>query len=385
MADDTSPQQPAWASDVQTAKWKRRRDIPLAILAWIALVAVALWAASHIIRTILVLAIAALLAFALYPIVKLLQRVMPRPVAIVIVYLVFLGVISFFFYQVASTAIRQSAGITRDARTLFSGQHSGYMAQLEQIFARFGVGPGQITEIRQQIVAWSENFAKSALPLLRNALDFAIDVIVVAVLSIYLLLDGSRAAAWIRHNLPSATRANFLLDVIQQVVGGYIRGQVILSLLIGLLVGLGMGFIFHLPFAVFLGVLAFAVSFIPVIGTFISGAVCLIIGFATHGWLVAVSVLIYFVIIHVIEGEVVGPRIVGKAVGLHPVVSLLALVAGAELFGVWGALFASPIAGVVQTLIIALWTEWKATHPEQFRADQTEKRLNKVESGQSSS
>jgi len=77
-------------------------------------------------------------------------------------------------------------------------------------------------------------------------------------------------------------------------------------------------------------------------------------------------VLAYFVVVHVIEGDVVGPRIVGQAIGLHPVVSLAALIAGSELFGIWGALFASPVAGVLQALIIALWTNWRETHPEEF-------------------
>ena len=69
---------------------------------------------------------------------------------------------------------------------------------------------------------------------------------------------------------------------------------------------------------------------------------------------------------NLIEGDVVGPRLVGKAVGLHPVVSLAALVAGSELFGIWGALFASPVAGVLQALIVAIWLNWRTTHPEEF-------------------
>lgn len=56
----------------------------------------------------------------------------------------------------------------------------------------------------------------------------------------------------------------------------------------------------------------------------------------------------------------------GKAVGLHPVISLAALVAGSELFGIWGALFASPVAGVLQALIVALWINWRATRSKAF-------------------
>ena len=63
------------------------------------------------------------------------------------------------------------------------------------------------------------------------------------------------------------------------------------------------------------------------------------------------------------------PRIVGKAIGLHPIVSLMALIAGAELFGIWGALFASPIAGILQALLVAFWIEWRNTHLELFQKE----------------
>jgi predicted PurR-regulated permease PerM len=250
------------------------------------------------------------------------------------------------------------------------GAH-GMPTPIDQALTTLGITPDQIAQARQQIVTQVEEFAKNSLPYLRSFFDFVIDTIVVAVLSIYLLVDGSRVAAWVRTNAPQAARARFFLDTLQRVLGAYIRGQLTLALLIGVLVGAGMQFIFHLHYALFLGVLAFVMAFIPVLGTIISGALCVVIGL-TQGWLVAVGVLVYFVVIHVIEGELVGPRIVGKAIGLHPVVSLLALITGAELFGVWGALFASPLAGVLQAIIVSLWTEWRDQHPEQFQLAQEE-------------
>src|SRR5437763_13261484 len=81
-----------------SSKWAQRRDIPIAILAWIALAAVALWAAAHIVVSLLLPAIAGLLAFALVPAVKLLQRVMPRFLAILIVYLIVFIALSLLVY-----------------------------------------------------------------------------------------------------------------------------------------------------------------------------------------------------------------------------------------------------------------------------------------------
>src|SRR5947208_8441273 len=159
-------------------------------------------------------------------------------------------------------------------------------------------------------------------------------------------------------------RMRFLLDTLQRVVGGYIRGQVLLCGLVGVLVGVGMQVI-GVPFALLLGVLAFVLEFVPVLGTLVSGTICVLLAL-TKGWVIALIVLVYFVVVHVLEGDVVGPRIVGKAIGLNPVVSLAALIAGAELFGITGALFASPVAGVLQALLAAIWVEWRATHPNEF-------------------
>jgi predicted PurR-regulated permease PerM len=115
-----------------------------------------------------------------------------------------------------------------------------------------------------------------------------------------------------------------------------------------------------------LGVLAFVLEFVPIIGVFISGATCVLIALAAKGWVWAVFVLVYFVFVHIIEGDVVGPRIVGSAVGVHPAVSIFALLAGGELFGIWGALFAAPLAGVIQAILAEIWREWRELHPHQF-------------------
>ena len=71
-------------------------------------------------------------------------------------------------------------------------------------------------------------------------------------------------------------------------------------------------------------------------------------------------------LVHIIEGDVVGPRIMGQAVGIHPATGLIALVAGTEVFGVWGALFAAPLAGLLQAILTAAWVEFRGGHPEEI-------------------
>ena len=351
-------------TEAVSSKWARRRDIPIAILAWTALVCLALWGAGHIVRTLLILTIAALLAYALAPGVKVLQRFMPRVLAILIMYLLVLGAISFLLYLIVTTAVEQVGSLASNIQKWLTPSSVGHPSRLEQLLHTIGISSEQITSFRTQITNRLEEAASSAVPLLTGFFDAVLNIVLVAVLSIYLLIDGSRVVNWIRNNAPHRAQANFVLSTVQRIVGGYIRGQFILAVLVGVLVGGGM-FAFHVPYAVLLGLLTFVLEFIPVLGTLLSGAICTLIAL-TQGWLIALGVLIYFVIVHVLEGDIVGPRIVGKAVGLHPVISIAALIAGAELFGIWGALFASPIAGVLQALIVAFWTNWRATHPEHF-------------------
>ena len=350
-----------------SATWIRRVGLPLAILAWTGVALLILWLAGHVIQALLLLTFAALLAYALAPAVKLLERVMPRFLAILLVYLVVLGALSALLYLIVSTAISQVISLSDYVRFLLTSGKSGQITPLEQTLLSLGLSETQITAARNQVVTSIEGFAGSVVPLLTGLVGAVLDVILVAVISIYLLAGGSRVSDWLRRNMPDQQqgRMKLLLDTLQRVVGGYIRGQLLLCGLIGLLVGVGMQVI-GVPYALLLGVLAFILEFIPVLGTLISGAICVLLAL-TRGWIIALIVLVYFVVVHVIEGDVVGPRIVGKAIGLHPVVSLAALIAGAELFGITGALFASPVAGVLQALLIAIWTEWRATHPKEFQ------------------
>lgn len=358
-----------------SAKWIRRVAIPLATLAWIGLVAVTLWAAWHVARSLILLAIAGLLAVALAPAVKIVKRVMPRILAILVVYLIVFTGLGIIIYLICRTAIQQVLELKVEVAHLLKPNPGSPPTPLEVTLRSLGIEQPQIQEARQLIVNHLTNLANDAVPLLRSIFDFIIDFLVVAMLSIYFLLDGSRIMGWLHDNLPLRQRSLFLLDTLERVVGGYIRGQFTLSFLIGLLVGLGMALL-QVPHPILLGVLAFFLAFIPVLGTFISAAACILFALTqnqgwvvslTHqSWVLAVIVLVYFVAVHAFESHIVGPRIVGHAVGIHPIIAISALIAGAELFGILGALFVVPVVGVLQAVIVSLWREWRANQPELF-------------------
>lgn len=348
------------------AAWVRRRNIAFTIVCWLAIVGVALWAAAHVIHALLLLIIACLLAYALVPAVVWLTRWMPRWLALVAVYAVLLALAATFGYLLISATATQLSQLAAQVRVWLSPGANGAPSPITQYLRQLGLSQQQIDSISQEVVAQVQRLAGDVVPVLQGVANGVLDTVLVVVLSVYLLIDGQRINQWARTSSPRRIRPRVVsyLETLERVVGGYIRGQLLLAALVGVLVGVGM-FAFRLPYALLLGVLAFVLEFIPIIGVLISGAVCVLIAL-THGWLIALGVLIYFIVVHVIEGDVIGPRLVGHAVGLHPVVSIVGLIAGGELFGIFGALFAAPLAGLIQAVLLDLWVEWRKLHPEEF-------------------
>ena len=348
------------------ASWAERRDVVLTILGGGAVVWVILLLIERFGHTLLLFTLAALLAYILFPVVARFGRVLPRPVAVLLVYLLVLCGLGLVVYFIVDTAIAQITSVSRTVRALLTPTGDGASSPLVQSLERLGVSQAQIDRAGQQLSAQAERLTSSLLPLLRGTFNSLLDIVVIVILSVYLLIDGARLVRGIRNGTPLSQRGkvNFLLDTLGRIVGGYVRGQLLLSTIIGVLVGGGM-FLFHVPYAVLLGLLAFIFAFIPILGTFVSGAACVLLAF-TQGWVIAACVLGYFILMHVIEGDVLGPRIVGKALGLHPILSILAVITGSELFGIKGALFASPLTGFALALALAGWAAWKASHPQEF-------------------
>jgi predicted PurR-regulated permease PerM len=352
-------------------RWIRARDIGIAILVWTFVILVFFWLVGHFITAVLLFVIAALLAYALLPAVTLLQRWMPRPLAVALVYLLALAVIGGLGYVLFNTAITQLVSFVKDLPTMLAPSTPGHPSVLTRFLRPLGVTDAQINAARQQVLNWLENSAgqlvNSAVPIITGVAGGIVDAVLVLILSIYLAVDGPRVYGWLSTAPPRKfrTRIVFFLNTLRRTVGGYIRGQLFMSAFIGTLVGGGMA-AFQVPYALLLGLLAFVLEFVPIVGTIISGVACVLIALATRGLLIGALVLGYFVIVHILEGDVVGPRVTGRVLGLHPILAILALVAGSELFGIWGAVFGAPVVGLCQAIIVSAWTEWREDHPDQF-------------------
>ena len=343
-------------------RWQRALYPALTILAWIAVLVVVAWLLGRVVDAVLVTVIAALLAFAASPVTQRLDRWMPQWLALLLTYLIGFAVIGGFGAIIVLTTVSQLAGLTQEMPR-YARQVQGLIARLDPLLATFGVHPSSVSSLPQQMLGslqtGGSNAVAEAVTAISTIAGLGVDVIIVFILSVYFLANGERVANWIRERarIEQRRRPLLLLSIVNRVVGGYVRGVLLMGLLIGAMVGAGM-WVLGVPYPLLLGVLAFFMEFIPVLGVLVSGLASILLAFVGSGDLIhPLLVLAYFALVHVVEGEVVGPRVMGKAVGIHPAVNLIAFVAGMQLFGFWGALFASPMAGLTQAVVVAAYLE----------------------------
>ncbi len=133
-----------------------------------------------------------------------------------------------------------------------------------------------------------------------------------------------------------------------RLLGRWLRGVATVALIVGTLTAIGSYFL-GIPYALALGALAALLNFLPVVGFWVSLLVAAVVGLIGVGWVGVVRVAILYFSIGFVEGQFLSPRIVGGAVGLHPMVVLLALIVFADLFGILGAFLAVPL-----TLVLAV-------------------------------
>jgi AI-2E family transporter len=158
-------------------------------------------------------------------------------------------------------------------------------------------------------------------------------------------------------------------DALNRVVGNYIRGQLSLAAIIGILAGVGCYFLRLNNFALIIGVLAFLFETIPMVGPALASIPAILISLLLPDpFPRTYAIIVYFIIIQMIESNILGPRIVGHAVGLHPVASILALVIGAQLFGAFGALLATPIVAAFWVVIASLYKSLRGESADQMLA-----------------
>nr|WP_286189552.1 AI-2E family transporter [Sanguibacter hominis] len=169
----------------------------------------------------------------------------------------------------------------------------------------------------------------------------------------FFLLDGRAIWTWVVGLLPRQARQQVHQAGRRGLVtlAAYTRTQILVAAVDATGIGVGAA-ILGLPLALPLGILVFVGSFIPFVGALVTGAMAVLVALVVKGWVTAVIMLVIVLAVQQIEGNVLQPFLMGHAVALHPVAVLLVVTGGTMYAGIVGALFAVPVAAVLNTVLL---------------------------------
>ncbi|WP_374112291.1 AI-2E family transporter [Rhodococcus sp. CH91] len=174
----------------------------------------------------------------------------------------------------------------------------------------------------------------------------------VLVLTFFFIKDGPRFLPWL-HRVSGGRAGRHLEAVLGRMwdtLGGFIRTQALVSFIDALFIGIGL-LILGVPLAPVLAILTFIGGFIPIVGAFVAGALAVLVALVANGFTTALIVLVLIIAVQQIEGNVLQPVLQSRSMNLHAAVVLLAVTAGASLFGIVGAFLAVPVAAVAAVAI----------------------------------
>ncbi|MFF7392222.1 AI-2E family transporter [Streptomyces scabiei] len=173
--------------------------------------------------------------------------------------------------------------------------------------------------------------------------------------TLFLLYDGKKIWQWTLKLVPTAARPG-VADAgprAWRTLTAYVRGTVVVALIDAIFIGLGIYFL-DVPMAVPLAVFIFLFSFIPLVGAVVSGALAVVVALVTQGVFTAVMTLAVVLAVQQIEGHILQPFILGRAVRVHPLAVVLAVAAGGMVAGIGGAVVAVPLVAVTNTVVGSL-------------------------------
>jgi putative heme transporter len=296
----------------------------------------------------------------LRPLVDLLSRALPRGVAVAVALLLTIVTFGGVFTFVGNSVAGQSAKL--------STQFTTGLVDIERSLAGapFHLRAVDLTQLGEQVREWvtqnGGSLAGRALGGAGVALEVLTGLVLAIFCSVFFLASGDRIWAWL---LGQAGGNRLLWDRAARAAwatfAGYTRGIVIIAATNAVLVCVAL-LILRVPLALPLALLTFFAAFIPLIGSPIALGVATLVALAARGPLIAVLVLALIVVIGQIEGHLLHPMVMSRAVNLHPLAVVLTVASGTVLAGVIGAVVAVPLVAVT-------WTVWSTLRSHLSRDD----------------
>jgi len=316
----------------------------------VALVGLALFVVWELREVFALLVAALLLATLIDPFADWMHaRRMPRVLAVLVVYLFLFAVVAAVAFLLLPVLFAEIRGFAQNAASA-----SGAFAYAYDRLHDFSAGLGLEQGFQSAAASMRESLADSVAGLfstVKGAIGGIAALFIVLVLAFYLVAEEDAARSYFKNLAPKKYQARIVrvLRKIEEKIGAWLRGQIILGLIVGTAAYVGLLFL-HVPYALLLGIIAGLLEAVPYLGPLLSAIPAVLLGFSVSPVTGGLVLLLYFVI-QEFENNLIVPQVMQRATGLNPVVSILALLAGAKIGGAAGVMLAIPVSIILMVIL----------------------------------
>ncbi len=348
-------------SPVVVPRWVQAVMLPLALLGLYELAR----AAGSV---LLIFLFASVIALLLNPLAKQFERTLPRGLSIAAVYLAGLAVLAVIGFLLSSPIGASVNRFERNVPHLVSlANHE--LTQVQQFFDRHGIkihikqqGQSALTSLEHTVLKSSGSIVSFSRNLLGQIVTLGVDIILTFVLSVYLLVYARQIGELVRRIMPpgDGTPEDDFPLLVQKAVSGYMRGQILFSLIMGTSAAISL-WVFGIAgvfpdgshYAAFFGAFYGIAEFVPYIGPIIGPAPAVLVALFTNP-ISALWVVLLFVVLQQLEGHIVAPQVFRISLRINPIIVILSLLFGYQIYGIAGALIALPLATITRATIVYL-------------------------------
>lgn len=321
------------------AAWWRGALIGSAALTLSISLLIAMWLFA---RPLALLFGAIAIAEGLDPLVSRLQRYMPRTLAVVLVYLLFVLAVSGILWLVVPRLVTQAQEFTEELPR--------YLERGRNLIDEWDPGGGD--RIIESIQGGLGQFSNVLLGIPMTIVSSVVEVVLVLFMSVYWLISAPKLGKFVRSLFPTRTlpQLETVMQNLHHTVGGYVRGEVINMVVVAILGYIGL-LIIGVQYAVVLAIIAGLGELVPNIGPVVAAVPAIVVGFLdspTQGLIVAG----FYIVLQQIESNILVPNIMNQQADVPPLLAIVAVIAGGTIGGILGVLVSIPLAGAIKVIVV---------------------------------
>lgn len=306
----------------------------------------------YLIRDVVIIALIALFLAALIdPFADWFEKKhIPRSIAVLVIYVLLFGALSLLVALLVPALRDQIPQLIENLNGVWQRFVVPSLTKFEQLVASFGV-TGDL-DLRFGLAGPNvDRFLVGAFSTIRGAIGIVVGFMIMLVMAFYMVVEENALKSFFRKATPAGVHSYLseMLTRVQGKIGHWLRGQLLLSAIVGTLVFIGLSIV-GVPAAVPLAVVAGLAEFVPYIGPVFAAIPAIALAGSESALRGIITAAIY-VVIQQLENNLLVPKIMQRAVGLNPIVSIISLLIGARIGGVVGAVLAIPLATAVAVFV----------------------------------